>query len=396
LPNRIRKSDVVVIGGGAIGLAIAWRAAQRGLGVTLLERGRFGEGTSRVAAGMLAPIAEARPTEQPLLHLNQASVKAYPGFADELSEASGMDVGYLRCGTLVAARDRDDAEALERELEMRLALGLPVSRLRASEARRLEPALAPSLRLALEVADDHAIDPRLLTAALVEAGLRAGARLRAGAEVATVEVSPRNRVSGVRLTDGEVLETEHVVIAGGVWSEAIEGIPHEARVPIRPVKGQILRLHDPSGAGLVSHIVRIAGSYIVPRGDGRYVLGATMEERGFDTAVTAGATFELLREVIEVVPGVSELVIDEVSAGLRPATPDNAPAIGPTSVHGLWWAAGHHRNGILLTPITAEIVAGMLVGEQRPELAAAFAPARFARGAAQSSTRRDRLMPVGA
>ena len=162
------------------------------------------------------------------------------------------------------------------------------------------------------------------------------------------------------------------------WAGALKGIPTHARVPIHPVKGQILRLHDPAGLGLLSHVVRIEGGYIVPRGDGRYVLGATMEERGFDTDVTAGATFELLRDATEVVPGVSELVIDELSAGLRPATPDNAPAIGAGSVPGLFWAVGHYRNGILLTPITAEIVADLLAGGDPPELAAAFTPDRFA------------------
>jgi len=376
LSESSSTSDVAVVGGGAIGLAIAWRAAQRGLRVTVLERDEPAEGTSRVAAGMLAPIAEARFTERPLLRLNLAGVKAYPRFVDELRDASEMDPGYLRCGTLLAARDRDDAEELERELHVRLDLGLAVRRLRASEARRLEPALTPSLRLALEAAEDHVVDPRRLTAALGEACRRAGVRVRAGAEVAAVEIS--GHVEGVRLTDGAVLRAERVVIAAGAWSGQIGGLPPKARVPIHPVKGQILRLHDPSGPGLIQHVIRMGGSYVVPRGDGRYVIGATMEERGFDTAVTAGAVFELLRDAAELIPGVSELVIDELSAGLRPATPDNAPAIGAGAVPGLVWAVGHNRNGILLTPITADIVAGTLIGEPSPELAVPFVPERFA------------------
>jgi glycine oxidase len=168
------------------------------------------------------------------------------------------------------------------------------------------------------------------------------------------------------------------VIAAGAWCDAIDGIPEHARIPIHPVKGQIMRLHDPAGPGLLSRVVRMSSGYLVPRGDGRYVLGATMEERGFDTTVTAGAVFELLRDAGEVVPGTSELVIDEVIAGLRPATPDNAPAIGPGSVSGLHWAAGHYRNGILLAPITAQIVVAGLTGDAPPELAAPFSPARFA------------------
>ena len=298
----------------------------------MLERERPGAGTSRVAAGMIAPISEARNTEQPLLHLGLASARAYPAFVGELTEASGRDPGYLACGTIAAARDQDDAEALDRELAMRRDLGLPVRRLLATEARRLEPGIAPLLRLALEIPDDHAIDPRELVASLAQACLRVGVELRIGAEVAGVIVSG-DRVHGVRLAGGEQLAADQVVVATGVWSGGLAGIPDDARVPIRPVKGQIMRLHDPTGPGLLTRALRMQGSgYVVPRGDGRYVLGATMEERGFDTTVTAGPLFELLRDAIELLPGLSELVIDELIAGLRPSTPDNAPALGPSRV----------------------------------------------------------------
>jgi glycine oxidase len=368
---------VAVAGGGAIGLAVAWRAARRGLRVTVLERGAPGGGASSVAAGMLAPVTEASPLERPLLELGLASAAAYPAFVDELREASGVNPGYLACGSMLVARDGDEAEALERELAMRQALGLEVRRLRPSEARSREPALAPVVRLALEIPDDHAIDPRALTAALTEACRRAGVDLRTGAEVASIELGA-GRVIGVRLAGGELVEAEQVVVAAGAWSGLLEGLPEHARVNVRPVKGQILRLHDPSGPGLLSGVLRMADGYLVPRGDGRYVLGATMEERGFDTTVTAGPAFELLRDAIELVPGIAELVLDELSAGLRPATPDNIPAIGPGSIRGLHWATGHHRNGILLTPITAELVAAALAGEEPSEPAAAVAPNRFA------------------
>ncbi len=377
LSNPTRSFDVAVIGGGAVGLAVAWRAAERGLHVAALERGELGSGTSRVAAGMIAPIAEAKLVERALLRLTLASSRAYPAFVSELAGASGLDPGYLSCGTLLAARDGDEAEALDHELAMREQLGLAVRRLRASEARRLEPALAPTLRLALEMPDDHAIDPRRLTQALGAALSRAGGVVRTRAEVAELVLSG-GRVCGVRLDGGERVRAEQVVVAAGVWSSSIDGIPADARVPLRPVKGQILRLHDPAGAGLLTRVLRMQGSYIVPRGDGRYVLGATSEERGFDTTVTGGAVFELLRDAVELVPGVSELVIDELSAGLRPGTPDNAPAIGPSSIPGLHWATGHYRHGILLTPITAEIMAAALIGEESSELAAEFSPLRFA------------------
>src|SRR5205807_9563765 len=229
----------------------------------------------------------------------------------------------------------------------------------------------------LESAPGQAVDPRRLTAALAEACRRAGVELRVGFEVRSVELDG-GRVSGIRSAGGEVVGADQVVIAAGAWSGLLGGLPDGAMLAVRPVKGQILRLHDPAGPGLLSGVLRMAGGYIVPRGDGRYVLGATMEERGFDTTVTAGATFELLRDAIELVPGIDELVLDELSAGLRPATPDNLPAIGPGAIQGLHWATGHHRNGILLTPITAEIVAGALAGEEPSELAAAASPSRFA------------------
>jgi glycine oxidase len=369
--------DVVVIGGGVIGLAVAWRAARSGLPVTVLERGCPGGETSHVAAGMLAPISEASLAERVGLELGLRAAAAYPEFVAALSIASDRDLGYLRCGTLAVARDRDEAEALQREFEMRRGIGLEVRRLRPSAARRIEPALAPTLRLALEVPDDHAIDPRRLTAALVVAVERAGAVVRAGAEVAEV-VLEDGRVAGVSLAHGEYLPVRQLVVAAGPWSGQLEGLPTAARLPIRPVKGQILRLHDPAGPGLLNHVLRTAGGYVVPRGDGCYVLGATMEERGFDQSVTAGAVFELLRDVIELIPGFSELQIDECSAGLRPATPDGAPAIGPGAIPGLYWATGHHRNGILLAPLTAELILSALLGESPGAELAAVTPRRFA------------------
>jgi glycine oxidase len=372
--NPTATSDVAVIGGGIIGLAIAWRAAQRGLSVCVLERGELGTGASDVAAGMLAPVTEADPGELALLELGLRSARAWPAFAEELAQAAGADPGLRRSGALVVARDRDEAEALERELALRIELGLDVQRLLPSAARRLEPALAPTVRLALDVPGDHSADPRAVVLALAEAARRAGATLRTGAAVERLE-QRRGRVAGVVVAGGEVVPAARVVVAAGAWTGAIAGLP---RIPLRPVKGQILRLRDPAGPGLLERIVRFEGGYLVPRGDGRYVLGATMEERGFDTTVTAGGLYELLRDAGELVPGVHELVIEEMTAGLRPATPDNAPLLGPAAeLDGLHWATGHHRNGILLAPVSADIVVDGLEGGG-PGVAPAFAAARFA------------------
>ncbi len=357
-----------------IGLAAAWRLAEREARVLVLDRGRPGGGTSHVAAGMLAPVAEADPNEEPLLRLGVEAARVYPDFIAQLGAQTGADPGYLRCGTLMAARDRDEAEWLGREQALRQRFGVSVTMLRPSEARRLEPAMAPTLRGALELPDDHAIDPRKLTSVLAQAARLCGATIRQGTEVAALELGPHS-VHGVRLASGERVAAGSVVVAAGVWSAALDGLPEEARLPLRPVKGQILRLHDPSGPGLLKRVLRMQGAYVVPRGDGRYVLGATMEERGFDITVTGGAMFELLRNGNELLPGISELVIDEFSAGLRPGTPDNAPAIGPGAIERLFWATGHYRHGILLAPITAELVAGAIVGEPVPE---PVSPLRFA------------------
>jgi glycine oxidase len=348
-----------------IGLAIAWRAAQRGASVVVLDARRDGAAWP-VSAGMLAPVSEAEFGHDELLALGLESARRWPRFASEVAAAAGVDAGYRRCGTLVVARDRDEAEALERELRYRRARDLAVERLRASEARRREPALAPGVRLALDAPDDHAVDPRALRAALVAALEGAGGELREGAEVAEL------RDGTVRLSDGSDVAAASTVVAAGAWAGALAG------VPIRPVKGQILRLRDPAGPGLVDRVIRMAESYLVPRGDGHYVLGATVEERGYDTTLTAGGVFELLRDAYEVIPGLTELEIEEASAGLRPATPDNGPIIGRANPNVIL-ATGHHRNGILLTPITADAIAAILTGEDPPNETKPFPPNRFQR-----------------
>lgn len=368
--------DVAIVGGGVCGLVVAWRVRARGLSVVLLDRGELGAAATFVAAGMLAPVTEADAGERELLALGLQSARRWPAFAQELGELSGIDVGYRQTGTLVVARDRDEANALEREFSLRERLGLEARRLLPSDARALEPALAPSLRAALEVPSDHSADPRALVAALVVVAERAGVVLRTGSEVARVLVGGEH-VTGVELGSGERVAAENVVIAAGAWSGAIDGLPPAAHVPVRPVKGQILRLRDPSGPGLLERVLRFDGGYVVPRADGRYMLGATQEERGFDTSLTGLGVHELLRDAQELVPGLLELELEEALAGLRPGTPDNAPVLGPSAVlGGLSWATGHHRNGVLLAPVTGDMLAAQLTGEESPQQA--FAPGRFA------------------
>jgi glycine oxidase len=314
---------------------------------------------------MLAPVAEVEFGEagRRVLELGLRSMASWPGFAAELQEAAGVEVGLRQTGTLLLARDADEARELERQIAFRESLGLRATRLAPSAARELEPAIAPTVRLALEAPDDHSVDPRLVLAALRGACERDGVRLREHTPVSAVQIdAAQTRVSGALLAGGERVDAGQVVLAAGAWTEQIEGLPEEARVAVRPIKGQILRLRDPAGPGLLERVVRFEGGYLVPRGDGRYVLGATVEERGFEQAPTAGGVYELLRDARELVPGVVELEIEELGVGLRPGTPDNSPVIGAGALEGLVWATGHHRNGVLLAPLTADLVADVLEG----------------------------------
>ena len=388
-PSPDRPTDVLVVGAGLAGLPVAWELARRGATVRIVDRGEPGAGTSRVAAGMLAPVLETEPDDPEHLAVGRAGLGRWPAFAAALAGESGIDVALHEAGTLAIARDRDEAEALVRFQAVCARFGLPVERVLPSAARRLEPALAPTLRGALSVPGDLAVDPRVVTAALVRAANARGVAFVRGA-VARLLVdgdlgeggegasgagragrSPdavarhAPRATGVELADGTVLRAGDVVLATG--AHPVPGVPVSARVPVRPVKGQLLVLRDPTGPGLVARVLRFGAGYLVPRDDGRYVLGATTEERGFDVATTAWALHDLLRDGAELVPGILDLEVEETLAGLRPTTPDALPAIGPAAgVEGLWWATGHHRNGVLLAPLTGELVADALGGRSGP------------------------------
>ena len=368
-------SDVVVAGGGLIGLSIAWRCAQRGLRVTVVDEDA-GTGASFAAAGMLAPVTEASYGEESLLRLCLASLQRYPAFVAELEEASGRAVGYRTAGTLAVGFDEDDMRSLEALRTFQRELGLEVERLTPREARRREPSLTPRLRGALQVTGDHSVDARAMHAALLAAALAAGVRL-VRARVTAVR-RDADRAAGLRLDGGEELTAGTVVLALGAHSGRLPGAP---QLPIRPVKGQILRLGGAEGllTGTVRALVRGRPVYLVPYAGDRLILGATVEDRGFDPRVTAGGVHDLLRDAIEVVPGITELELQESIARWRPGTPDNAPVLGSSGLPGLLLATGHYRNGVLLTPVTAEVIAEQLVTGRLPELAARFTIDRFQR-----------------
>ncbi|GAA4814507.1 glycine oxidase ThiO [Streptomyces ziwulingensis] len=376
------------MGGGIIGLVTAWRAAQRGL-VTAVVDPAPGGGAARVAAGMLAAVTELHYGEQTLLALNLASARRYPAFAAELADAAGQDLGYRRAGTLAVAVDADDRAHLRELHAFQRQHGLESEWLSGRECRRLEPMLAPGVRGGLRVDGDHQIDPRRLAAALVTACERAGVVFhRVRAERLTVV---RGRAVGVVTAGSTALEAPRVVLAAGSLSGTLAGVPAEVLPPVRPVKGQVLRLAMPSDRAPLLHrtvraVVRGNPLYLVPRESGELVVGATSEELGWDTAVTAGGVYELLRDAHELVPGITELPLTETLAGLRPGSPDNAPLLGPTALPGLLLATGHFRNGVLLTPVTGDVMAHALTTGELPEVARPFTPGRFAPGPAPART----------
>jgi glycine oxidase len=331
-------SRITVVGGGIIGLGIAWRLAEAH-DVTVLDSGA--DGAWHVAAGMLAPGGESAFETPALVRLLERSAARWPSFAASL----GADVGYDEAGTLNLAMTADDvAEAARTWTRQQLPL------LRPSELREREPALSPRVRMGVHAPAERQVDPRKVVAAL---------RDRLGDRVVV------KRVESLADVDGEV-----VVVAAGCGTAALTGLP------VRPVKGQVLRLRGTPG--LLRHVLdaTVDGRhvYLVPRADGEIVVGATQEERA-DHTITAGAVHDLLRAAIELVPEIAELELVETLAGHRPGTPDNAPLIGRLDDRVLV-AAGHHRNGVLLTPVTADLIAGLIDGVDDPMLAD-FSPRRF-------------------
>jgi glycine oxidase len=351
---------VAIIGAGVIGLGIAWRLAGRGARVDVFDRGAAGSGASHAAAGMLAACCEAEPGEDALVALGRESQARWPAFAAELLEASGIDVELRQEGTLVVALTADDQARIHHHLAHQKKLGLPLEWISAAEARRREPHLAGKLAGALWSPQDHQVDNRKLAAALRVAAERAGATVHEHKAVKEISVA-NGRADGVVLADGTTVEADVVVLAAGAWSRSIGGIAPEQRPPVRPIKGQLLSLKMDAASPLINHVVWAPGIYMVPRRDGRLILGATVEEKAFDTALTAGGLLTLLEAAWRTVPAIEELPIDEMWVGHRPGSRDDAPILGPGPIHGLIYATGHHRNGILLTPVSVDAIAKLVL-----------------------------------
>ncbi len=357
-----RSFDAIFVGGGVIGLSCAWRAARDGADVLVLDRAAPPAGATRVAAGMLAPVGELTFGEPELLELTLAAARLYPEFVDELERESGLPSGHRACGALHLALDRDEAAQLRRVHDLQRSLGLEAEWRSPRACRDLEPGLTPSLSGGVHAPGEAAVDPRRLTEALLGALDAAGVEVRTGEEPAAATFDGE-RIVGLRTVAGEELSAAAVVLSSGAWSGSAEWLPAEARPPVRPVKGQILELSTPDGEPAIGGIVASERVYLVPRPDhGRLIVGATVEERGFDVKVTAGGVHELLREAYRLLPDVAEMELVETMAALRPGTPDNLPRVGPSPIEGLLWATGHYRNGILLAPLAARMIAGCLAG----------------------------------
>jgi glycine oxidase len=371
-----QRPKTVVVGAGVIGLGIAWRLAQAGCAVAVYDLGAAGRGASWAAAGMLAAAVETEPGEETLLGLTLESQRLWPDFAHELEDAAGISVGYRDEGTIVVALTHDDAEQLRFTYQFQRGLGLAIEWLSNAEARRREPHLRPGISGAVLSPHDHQVENRALARALASAAQRAGAVLHEHCPVGEIEIRG-GQARGVVTPQGRDA-ADVVVLAAGAWSREIAGIPTPYLPPVRPIKGQMLALQMDPAAPLLRHVVWLPRGYLVPRLDGRLVIGGTVEERGFDDRVTAGGLLALIEGAWRAVPAIEELPVAETWVGFRPGSRDDAPMLGPSGIGGLVIATGHHRNGILLTPVTAQAISRYVLSGRLPDSLRPFSPQRFA------------------
>jgi glycine oxidase len=367
-----RPHEVLIVGGGMIGCAIALRLRDRGLGVTVVDRGEPGREASWAAGGILAPEVEAHGPGA-FVDLMRAAVARWRPFAEELRARAELDVGYRDDGTLQLAFDDDEAAVLQARARWQRESGIAVETLTAAELARLEPALAPP-SLALRYASGHQIDTRAAVRALVAACVRAGVDFVRG-EVRRVRHDAR-RVLGVD-TDGGPRDAAHVIVAAGAWSSQLDGVPLPPGA-VTPVRGQMIELDAAAEPQRhrVRHVVFGAGGYLVPRADGRVLVGSTEERVGFVKEVTAAGLGALCARVARLCPSLAALPVADRWSGLRPASADALPYIGATAVRGLWLCTGHFRNGVLLAPLSAEIVTALVTGDAVPVDTTALSPAR--------------------
>ena len=372
------RSGVVVIGGGLIGLASAWRLAEAGHAVTVIERDTIGAGASLAATGMLAPAAEHEPGSDPLLPLALESLARWPGFRDDLQAASGLDIDYREDGTLVLAIGRDEVERLRFRHDLQVRSGLRARWLSGPEVRAREPRLRPSVTAGLFCEHDHQVDPRLVMAALTRAARAAGVTIVEGCAVEALDWAG-GHVRGALTTRGRI-GADTVILAAGAWSGEAGLLPDHLALPVRPIRGQSLALRTTARTGTLAHMVWTEQVHMAPKGDGHLIVGATVEDCGFTPGVTAGGLYALLEGARRVLPGIEEMAVEAVWSGFRPTSDDDAPIIDALAP-GLVVATGHHRNGYLLAPATAAAVASLVGTGAVLGFARGFGIARFQRPA---------------
>lgn len=373
--------DAVIVGAGVIGLSIAWRLSQKGMRVVIVDPKPLG-GASWVAAGMLAPVSEANPGEEELVRLGLKSLQRYPSFVKELEDFSQMEVGYISSGTLEVGLDANDRAEIEFLHSFRSKLGLETKLLDSTATRKVEPSLSPGIQASVSIEQEHQVDNRLLCQALLKAVYLGGGYFYQ-ATIAELKFDEKKPLKTLVAENGIKISSPNIVIAAGAWSGDIKGIIPQ--LPIYPIKGQTLRVRLPESYLGYQKIIRGLAKgyhvYMVPRKHGEIIIGATVEDKGFDTTITVEGIYELLRNITSLLPNISEATIEETLAGLRPGSPNNAPILGSFATQGLFVATGHYRNGILLTPVTSDALSDCVIDQVDPAYIEYFSPNRFLKDA---------------
>ncbi len=371
--NLSKKPEILIIGGGVVGLSIARELRKRSAGrITILERGAIGREASYAAAGMLAPQAETDETDD-FFHLCNESNKLYPGFAEELLAETGVSIELDRRGTLYLALTDDDVRQIRHRLAWQRRAGLNVEHLSANEARKLEPFISPDVREALFFPNDWQVENRKLLAALRKYAEINDIQIIENTEVKSLLIENK-RVIGAA-TGGEKFAAGTVVLAIGAWTSLIKA--DGLTMPfVKPIRGQILYYR--TAKRLFGTVIYSPRGYLVPRLDGRILAGATVEDVGFDKSVTADGIDFLRENALEIAPSLVNLEPSESWAGLRPRAADGLPILGAfPEIENLFIATAHYRNGILLAPLTAKILADAIAGNVESKYAKIFSPRRF-------------------
>ncbi len=365
--------DIIVIGGGIIGCSLAYRLAQQGVKVTVIEKGQPGEEASKAAAGMLAPQAEAaHGVHDPMAELCFASHALYPEFVAGLEDMSGIRIGYQTTGSIYVAADFKEAQVLAGLLERQLKAGKPAEEISPQHLQEMEPAVTQHIEAAIYLPNDRHVDNRHLMMALVAAASQCGVEFLNHTPALGLEFKGERAV-GVRLP-GQIISGDTIINAAGCWAGLVDS-GNRVQLPVRPIRGQIVCLQQQPQP--LRHLIHSSNCYLVPWPDGRILVGSTLENVGYNKEVTAKGMQQFLEAAIKMAPALENAAVREVWAGLRPDTPDNLPILGATKIPNFIVATGHFRNGILLAPITAKLISELIVNGQSSLSLKPFSPNRF-------------------